>query len=275
MKEYKDIRVYNKEKQELEYFAGAVLESTKFGPKYRYKDTLGEEKWIDIYKVNTKTDYITMGEPIYEMDVVLYNGVPCIVFFDEATHNAAIFYNEELLFLSNIIEDVELFATAYDSDSKLVLDARDSFNQHRYKNIIKADIYVANFKFSNGIAGVYGLTTTDGVRLSRRYAFKHNDRNFAELYCIADALTEIKLNQSAATNITLNLSNQFLVDVINNIYWINLWRKNDWKYKNGNPVDNKEKFEQIFELVNKFSRVTAVLINDERKTQLYNFCTKK
>ena len=265
-----DIRVFNNETKEMDYFYDARIHNTDgINRVFSCQMPNGQTKWVKIGDAMQKTVYDIANEPIYEKDVIVYMGEPCMVFIDHESHDAAVFYGNEKVFLKDIIEDSELLTNVYD-DNKYANIAMTNFKNNYFKAYTSAEILVVGFQNKEEQIGALMIKTTDGLALNKRYKFMNVPRGYAELYSIMDSLIEIKLKGSKADIVTIKCSNDFTANMLNNIGIVLSWRKNGWKTKSGKPVQNSSMWNKVLDAMHGLT-VKAELMTDEEKQRMFDY----
>ena len=262
-----NIRIFNKETGSMDYF-----ENARYIPKsqsFAFRDKEGNVLYQEINKVMQQTQYDIAGEPIFERDVIIYMGHPAMVFLDPETKNAAIYYNNRLCFLKDVIEDIELLTHIYDR-SEMSSIALTDWKASALPNLVTATINTIGYADGGFQFGAYKISSSDGVDIQERFRFQNRDSNYAELFCISEALIQMRQEGSRATQINLNLTNSFAVDMMNKLGIVRSWANNGWIYKNGNPVKNAQAWNRILAAADGLV-ITAELISEEDRMDLVNF----
>lgn len=254
-----DIRIWNENTRAMDYFTGARIGKGSFG----YNDN-GTTQWVPIKEAMQKTMYDVGKEPIYEKDVIIYMGEPCMVFIDHDTHDAAVFYGDKKLFLKDIANDIELFTHVYENNEQAHIAIRN-FKENIYKDYIKAEIRTIGAYNKDLQFGCFMASASDDVKVKGRYKFVNRDFGYAELYNIMTAMVELKLKGSKANLITIKVSNEFIADMINTPGILANWRKNGWKTKKGAPVKNSNIWNNILELMDGKIIEAKLMTEEERK----------
>lgn len=266
-----NIRIFNKDINDVQYFNDVKLIPNT--SSFLYEDKEGNKQYVEIKHAMQETPYSVAGEPIYEKDVIVYMGEVAMVFFEPETRNAAIYYNDELVFLSDIHEDIELLTTIYDGSPES-RRAIENWKENALKNTVVANILTLGVYNSRAQAGAYGLRTTDGVSIDERFKFVNKTSTYAELYCISEALIQMRQKGSRATVVELKSSNSFIVDIVNKPWVIKSWARNEWKTKAGKEVQDSDVWKRLL-AVSEGIEIKASLISIENKKMLLDFINKK
>lgn len=268
-----DIRIFNKDKRDMEYYFDVKVQNNGgINRVFGYIDNNDPEKkmkWVNIGDAMQKTIYDIGNEPIYEKDVIVYKGEPCMVFIDPETYDSAIFYGNEKLFLKDVVDDAELLTNIYEDNSYAKL-AVENFKTNCYKAYVKAEILVVGSAYKNEQIGALMIKTDDGLEINKRYKFMDMNTGYAELYAIMDSLIEIKIKQSKANIVTIKSNNKFIVDILNNIGIVYHWRKNNWLKKDGQPVKNSGVWGRILDAAEGLT-IKAVPMNQGERDKIYAY----
>ena len=273
MQDRLDIRIWDSENKMMRYYSNArVVQGIGGERSYRYLNEENDAKYIKIGIAMQKTIYDIGNEPLYEKDVIIYRGEPCMVFIDLETHDAAIFYGEEKLFLKDIVDEAELFTNAYEKNEYTKI-AVENFKKNLYKSYTKGIIHIIGFSNKEEQYAGFNLITEDGVKVNRRYKFMNQPFGYGEFYALMDALLEIRVKESRATMVKIKTNNEFMNFIMNNKGIISYWKRNGWVTNNGKKLENTLLLENIIYAADGLL-IEAELMSQEEKQHMVEFLRK-
>lgn len=272
-----DIRIFDKELNDVKYFNNVrVVQSPDGKIHFKYEEN-GEVKYIPVKRAMQKTIFNIGGEPVYEKDVILYQGEPCMVYIDSKTHNAAFFYEKNKVFLRDVYKKCELIGHVYLNKiehSDKIEQAIENFKNNIDKAYIKGKLIIYSEVNKNLDAGGLFLITEDGLQTKKRLKFNQKRSSYNELVMFAEGLQEIILKDSKVDVLLVKTTSEFLLNIFRNPGIIASWKRNGWKYKNGNPVQDIEVYESILMSLRNLT-IKAEFISDKEREFMSNFLNSK
>lgn len=115
---------------------------------------------------------------------------------------------------------------------------------------MKIQIYTEVAMESNPGSGTWSFVAYDGrTRLFGNFHnFEYETSNRAKLLAVLGAIEALEKRCEDISNYTINTNFKVLADAIQ-FKWIENWSKNNWKNKQGVPIENKDLWEKILEKI--------------------------
>ena len=253
---FKQIRYWDENLNSMIYVDNARLIKRGNDSAYVYTNANNEDVWISLKKAMRKTgyDYSIINQPIYERDVVLYKGIPHLVFADSESRKFVIFdENDKIIPLSEVFSMLEIYINVFDGrDDELVQQAIKQYEENISKNNLRAILRVYNARnYQNVEIGSVHVLTEDNKSVFRRGKFENPPFGYGTLWAILEGLKEIRLNESDANHITIKIQNDFCINILNNPSIIKSWVKNGGVSKEGKPIANLELWKEIYKFIQK------------------------
>lgn len=264
-------RFINKEGEML-YVSGLnVIRDGSFA----YTDENGVAHYLNKSEVMLNTGHNVSGVSIYDKDVVIYNGSPCLVFAD-TDRQFWIVYENDKISLKSIASDVEILGDISNvHENMFVKEAVDLYNNYIHANRLAASVHVFGGSKSGVEIGMYGVSL-NGEKQSNIKTWNTGERGVGLVWAILAGIKVSTQMNPKVKEIDLYIQDEFTRSMINNLGILKAAKKNGWVWKSSQrPVNNATMWNALLKAVEDNKLILRALESEPKAVEFFREKVKR